>query len=148
MCQGVLRVQGNGFLKHLSCLNIRLFRETIMILQPSQEVVIGFHIMRVFAHEAFFFIFRQLHRQYRHYLLRYLILQCKNIFKVPVIALCPKMTPRLAIHQLCCDPNPGPSLAHTALQHITHPELLAHLLNLYRLPLVGEDGVAGNNKHA
>ncbi len=51
-----LRVQINGPLIHLPCLDIRLFRIAIFILQPLQEGVIGLHVVRVFTYQTFLLI--------------------------------------------------------------------------------------------
>ncbi len=51
------------------------------------------------------------------------------------------------INQLGSDPHPVSGLANTALHYIAHPQILTHLLDLYRLALVGKRRVSGNHKH-
>ena len=50
------------------------------------------------------------------------------------------------VDQLPGDPHPIAGFAHTAFEHVAHAELLRHLLHVDQLALVGEGGVAGDDK--
>ena len=75
-----------------------------------------------------------------------LLLHGKDILYVPVVTLGPQVIARRGIHQLRRDPHAVVGLAHTALEHIPHPQLPTHLIRLDRLAFVGEDGVPGNDE--
>ena len=79
---------------------------------------------------------------------RYLILQVEHVVETAVIALCPQMSAGRSIDQLCIDADPAPSLPNTALQHVGDAKLLRDALKIHRLSLVGENGVAAENKEA
>ena len=56
------------------------------------------------------------------------------------------MIGRAGLHQLGRDAHLVPGLEHAALQHIAHSQRLADFADVYGLALVGEDGVAGDDK--
>ena len=121
---GILRVQGNGFLKHLPCLGIGLFREAAIILHPAQEGVIGLQVVRVFAHDVPLLLQRELQLQRRHDLLHDLILQRKDVLQRAVIALGPQVIAGRGIDQLRGDPHLLARFLHTAFQHVPYAQSL------------------------
>ncbi len=54
--------------------------------------------------------------------------------------------PRGSIDKLDIDPHPIARPLNASLQHISHPQLPAHVLDFRGFSLVGERGVAGNHK--
>src|SRR3954454_14363582 len=78
--------------------------------------------------------------------LRYLVLGRKYIRDIAVVTLGPQMVARRRLDQLRGDPDPAAGAADTALDHIVHVEVAADLLNLGRLALVDEGGVARDDE--
>ena len=56
------------------------------------------------------------------------VLDGEDVLHFPVLAFGPDVVPRHRIDQLRTHPHPIPSFAHTALQHIAHPQRLRHKL--------------------
>src|SRR5262245_2712908 len=87
----------------------------ILCLCTSQEGVIGFQVVRVFAHPVPVLLQRELQSEGRHDLLHDLVLQGKDLLQWPLVPLGPPGIGRRCIVQLPSDPHPLPRLAHTAL---------------------------------
>ena len=75
-----------------------------------------------------------------------LILDSKEVAQIPVVSFGPEMTACGCIDELDQDPYPLPGPLNTPFQHIPHPQLFGHGLDLHGLALVGKGGVPGNDK--
>jgi Tetratricopeptide repeat len=75
-----------------------------------------------------------------------LVLHCKNIRQVAVVALRPQMPASRCLDQLHRDPHPIADLAHTAFEDIAHAEVAADLPYVDRLALVGEGRIASDDE--
>ena len=75
-----------------------------------------------------------------------LVLNGEDVGEVSVIALGPDVRSGSCINQLCRDANPVRRFPHAAFQHITYPQLAAHLLYVDGAPLVSEAGVPSDDK--
>src|SRR5215471_10973453 len=67
-----------------------------------------------------------------------LVLHCKHVGKVAVVALRPKLPASRGTVELRGDAHAGAALAHAAVKEIADAELLADLLQGNGLALVGE----------
>lgn len=76
------------------------------------------------------------------------ILNGKNVGQVTVVAVSPDMAAVVRVDELSCDANALSRLAHTAFEHVSHPEFPADLIDLHRLALIGERGVARDDEQA
>ena len=81
----------------------------------------------------------------RHHGLRDLVLHGEHIRQIAVVALGPEVTAGSDIVQLRGDADMVAILAHGALDDIADAEFLADLLQVHRLALVDEGGVAGDH---
>ena len=68
----------------------------------------------------------------------YPVLQIKNVVKIAVEAVGPKVDRTGRLNELPRDSHPVRRLAHAAFQHIAHTELASHLLHIHRAALVDE----------
>ena len=125
---------------------IGLLREAPKILHPAQDVVIGFQVVRAFAHDPSLLLQGELEFQRRHDLLYDLVLQGKDVCERTVVALRPQVPAGGGVDQLHGDSHLLVCLAYAAFQHIAHAHLAAHVLYLHRFAFVREGGVAGNDK--
>src|SRR6476659_6680208 len=78
--------------------------------------------------------------------LGHLVLQIEDVAEPTIKPVGPKMCPRGAIHELSGDAHPVCRLANAPFQHVAHPKLAPDLLHVDGAPLVGEAGVAGDDK--
>src|SRR5438128_387236 len=83
-----------------------------------------------------------------HNLLHDFILQSKNVFQRPVIALGPQVIVLGGINQLGSDAHLSVGLAYAAFQHVPYTQLFAQFWYFYCLPFVKEGGVTRNDKEA
>src|ERR1700732_2210795 len=77
-----------------------------------------------------------------------LVLNGEDIGEVPVIPLGPDVRSGSCVNQLRRDANPVRRFPHAAFQHITYPQLAAHLLHVDCAPLVGEARVPSDDEAA
>jgi hypothetical protein len=75
-----------------------------------------------------------------------LILQLEKVVERAVEAVGPDVTAGRRVDQLPADAHPVAGFAHAAFEHVAHAELMRHLPHVDRLALVGEGGVAGDDK--
>src|SRR5713226_3628731 len=117
-----LGVQFNSFLKHLTRVLIRLFPwvSELEELDPAQEVVVGFEVIRSFGNRNSVLRHCELKIQGRHDLSHDLVLQRKDVPQRAVVMFSPYMIARGRIHQLSRDAHLVVSFAYTALQHVLH----------------------------
>ena len=74
------------------------------------------------------------------------VLQREDVVNRSIVALRPEMLATQRVDELRIDAN-GVTLApDTSLQHVTHAEILGHLLHLHGFALVGRTGVARNDQ--
>ena len=72
-----------------------------------------------------------------------LVLHRKDIGKVAVVPLGPKMPAGGGFDQLCRHPHPVAGLAHAAFEDVAHAKLTPDVFHRSRLTLVGEARIAG-----
>src|SRR4051794_1077100 len=71
-----------------------------------------------------------------------LVLDGENVSEIAVVALGPDMVTGFSLDQLGGDTDAVAGFAHTAFEHITHPQLAPDLLYINGAALVGEGAVA------
>jgi hypothetical protein len=58
------------------------------------------------------------------------------------------MRARRAVDELPGDAHPVGGLAHAALDHVAHPQLATHLLDVHSPAFIGEGGIARDDETA
>src|SRR6516162_10208309 len=74
------------------------------------------------------------------------VLKLENIFQRAVETVGPQMRPAEGIDQLPGDPHLRSRLAHRAFQNVADAKFAPDLLHIYRLTLVGEGRIAGDDE--
>ncbi len=77
---------------------------------------------------------------------RDLILQIENVVERALEVVGPDVSAGRRVDQLSGDAHPVGGFAHAALEHVAHAQFPRHLRDVERLALVGEGGVAGDDK--
>ena len=75
-----------------------------------------------------------------------LVLQLKNVIERAVKAVSPDVSAGRRVDQLSGDAHPVAGFAHAAFEHVAHAQLARDLLHVNGLALVGEGGVASDDK--
>src|SRR5215472_18316298 len=73
------------------------------------------------------------------------VLKVEDIFERAIEPVCPEMRICDGIDQLPGDADPLICLANRAFKHITNTKFPPYLLHVYRLPLVGEARITGDD---
>src|SRR5262245_38340304 len=77
---------------------------------------------------------------------RHLVLDGEHTHEFAVVALCPLVHTRTSVDELRSDADGIGIATHAALQHVANTELTSHLADVWRLALVLEARVAGDDK--
>ena len=115
-------------------------------LTAAKAVGIGFNILGRRRPDGHAFRRQELDLQGCHDLQRDLVLEREDVAEVAVIALGPDVAAGCPFDQLGVDPHLLAGLANAALDHIGNAQFLGDLLEIHRLALVGEDGIAAEHE--
>ena len=88
----------------------------------------------------------ELHRHGANDLLGDLVLEGEDVADLAVVALGPEVIAGGRVHELRRDAHAVARTLHAALQDVAHAEVAAHLADLHRPALVGEDRVARDDE--
>src|SRR5262245_15591127 len=112
----------------------------------AQEVIIGIHVLRRLALGTIALGMLQLRRDGAHNARGHPILQLEDILNVAVKALCPKVRARRDVDELSRYAHSVCGLSHAAFEDVAYPQLATGLPHIHRPTLVGEAGVARDDK--
>ena len=74
------------------------------------------------------------------------ILQSENIDEITVVTLCPLVTSRYSINQLCGDADATSRPSDAPFQNVADAKLTSHLFDIYGTAFVGEAGVSSDDE--
>ena len=146
--QSVPAVGLDGLLEPLAGGGVVRLIEAVQVLPASAEEVPGLHAARVFAVDPRFLAFGELYAQGHDDPAGDLILQGEQLGHVPVVTLGPQVVSGQRVDKLGADAHLVGRLLDAALKHVADPQVLGHLLYFYRLVLVDEGRVAGDDEEA
>ena len=142
----VVRVELDRPLQHAQRLGIGVARRPVVQHFAGQHVFVGRHVRRRLALGALLRRRLDAAAQRRDDGRRHLVLDGKDVLQLAVVALRPDMRLGLAVDELHGDAHAIRRLAHAAFDHVVDAEVPRDLLQLHRLALVHEHGVAGDDE--
>ena len=76
----------------------------------------------------------------------YVILQSENVDEITVVTLCPMVTSRYSINQLCGDADATSRPSDAPFQNVADAKLTSHPFDIYGTAFVGEAGVPSDDE--